>query len=82
MTPLIPQDFLDLMFSGSYYIFYAAVRSALSRQDAPTLSSEIVQMSDVSGTTYNSAYVSDVQNLILIKKVPCNNFRQNFLDTR
>ena len=32
--------------------------------NAPTLSLEIVQKSDFSDAAYNSAYVSDVQNLI------------------
>ena len=39
------------------------VYSAVSKQIEQTLSSEIVQESDSSDATYNSAYVSDEQNL-------------------
>ena len=36
----------------------------MRRQNALTLSSDIVQESDFSDTAYNSAYVSDLQSLI------------------
>ena len=40
------------------------MHTAVRRQNALTLISEIVEESDYSDATYNSTYVSDVQSLI------------------
>ena len=56
---------------------YAAVR----RQNALTLSSEIVEESDFSDVSYNSAYLSDVQSLSA-KKYFAKVFLLKLLNTR
>ena len=55
--------------------------SAVRRQNALTLISEIVEENDFSDTAYNSTYVSDVQSLI-VKKYFAAILRLNFYDTR
>ena len=45
--------------------------TGVGRQNTLTLSLEVVEESGFSDTAYKSAYISDVQNLIAILKVPC-----------
>ena len=77
----MPLLFVHLFLPSTDHVsLTSSIYFAVRRQNALTLSSEIIKESNFSDNAFNSAYVSDVQSLIT--KVVCNNFLANFFKTR